>query len=315
MAQHLDNAPRWKTALTKAQPRFEEIARANRLEWAQESIFAFQLIAKSDYLQKTDPMTIRDAVINVATVGLTLNPAHKLAYLVPRDGMCCLDISYMGLLRIATDSGSVRHAAVELVYSCDHFKWKGKHALPDHEFDPFAEDRGEFRGAYITAKLADGDWLCDHMSAAEVYKIRECSKAYKDRDGRVRQNSVWVVWFEEMVKKSLVKRASKLWPKSDRMREAADILDRHEGLEDAFNSARNITPDQDDNRPAGNSGPISDEQEMELTALLEEQDSITRQGFLLKLRKFIPNNRAPESIADIPACIFHEAKQIAEEAR
>jgi recombination protein RecT len=37
----------------------------------------------------------------VAAIGITLNPASKLAYLVPRDGMVCLDISYMGLLHRA----------------------------------------------------------------------------------------------------------------------------------------------------------------------------------------------------------------------
>ena len=54
---------------------------------------------------------------------------------------------------------------------------------------------------------------------------------------------------------------------------------------------------------------------MELTALLEQHDGITRNGFLLKLRRLMPDSRPPASIADIPACIFKEAKQIAEEAR
>lgn len=236
---------KWEHALTKAQPRFEKIAESTRMEWAQESMFAYQIIAGNDYMQKCDPNTIRNAIINVASVGLTLNPAHKLAYLIPRDGMCCLDISYMGMLRIATDSGSVRHAAAELVYSNDKFVWRGKNTLPDHAFDPFSDDRGTFRGAYITAKLSDGDWMCDHMSASEVYKIRDLSKSYKDKNGNVRQNSVWVTWFEEMVKKTIIKRAAKTWPKSDRLHEASNILNQHEGMQEAFANARNVTPQRE----------------------------------------------------------------------
>ena len=107
------------------------------------------------------------------------------------------------------------------------------------------------------------------MDASEVYKIRECSKAYKDKKGNVRANSVWVVWFEEMVKKSLVKRASKMWPKSDRLREAADILNRHEGLEDAFNNARNVTP-AETRRAALADQTLNDHQQNQVQAAIEE---------------------------------------------
>lgn len=240
---------KWQNAVEKARPRFEKISEQTQMSWAQESVFASQLIRHNDMLKRCDPETIRDSIINVATVGLTLNPAHKLAYLVPRDGRCCLDISYIGMLRIATDTGSVRHAAVELVYSNDKIEWRGKHELPKHTFDPFSDDRGEFRGAYVMAKLSDGDWLCDHMAASEIYKIRDLSKAYKDKQGNVRQNSVWVKWFEEMVKKTIIKRASKTWPKSDRLRAAADIVDQHEGFDEAFNAAKNVTPSEPQELP------------------------------------------------------------------
>ena len=61
--------------------------------WAKESQFAIQYFQKNDYLAKTalaNPTSAQNAIINVAAIGITLNPASKLAYLVPRDGMVAL---------------------------------------------------------------------------------------------------------------------------------------------------------------------------------------------------------------------------------
>lgn len=282
------NNQRWKQALTTAQPRFTKIAQATGAHWEQESLFAMQVLANNDYLQKTDPVSIRDSIINVATVGLTLNPAHQMAYLVPRDGKCCLDISYRGMLKIATDSGSVRHASVELVYSQDQMTWRGKHDRPVHEFNPFAkpDQRGEFVGAYIIAKLSDGDWLCDHMSADEIYKVRDCSKAYLDKQGNVKANSPWARWFAEMVKKTIIKRASKTWPQSQRLQEAAYILNQHEGIDERFNAALDVTP-----RRRDSGALLNDDQAATIEALIEEVGA-DRQALLADL--------SVESIVQIP---------------
>lgn len=51
--------------------------------WAKESQFAIQYFQKNDYLAKTalaNPTSAQNAIINVAAIGITLNPASKLAY-------------------------------------------------------------------------------------------------------------------------------------------------------------------------------------------------------------------------------------------
>src|SRR6185312_12653898 len=109
----------WQLAVQEAKEKFELIAANNGglVDYAQESYFALQFLEKSDYLQKANLQSIVNAVVNVATVGLTLNPAMKLSYLVPRKPtkdspvMACLDISYIGLVKLATDSGSVAQVA------------------------------------------------------------------------------------------------------------------------------------------------------------------------------------------------------------
>ena len=58
------------------------------VSWVKESQFACQLLRANDFLTKTaerNPNSLRDAIINVAAIGISLNPAEKRAYLVPLD--------------------------------------------------------------------------------------------------------------------------------------------------------------------------------------------------------------------------------------
>lgn len=219
------STPQWQIAVSNAQDKFTEIARATGdiVTYQKEAIYAMQAIKKSDYLQKCHPGSIRDAVINVASVGLSLNPATGLAYLVPRDGAACLDISYRGLLKIATDSGSVAWAKAELVYKNDTFVHNGQGKMPTHKFDPFGE-RGALDGVYCVCKTADGDYLTEIMAIDEVENVRNTSKAPN--------SPAWKNWYGEMAKKSVIKRASKTWPRSERVAAAVGVLNEHEGLAD-----------------------------------------------------------------------------------
>lgn len=215
----------WGLAIADIQPLFESIAATdgNLVTYQREALFAMQIFDKSDYLQKCSPQSIRSAVTNVASVGLTLNPAMKLAYLVPRKGVACLDISYIGLVKIATDSGGVLAVSAIPVRANDQFSYNGPFAMPDHKFNPFDNEaaRGEIVGVYTAAKLASGILQVDTLSREEINKIRAVSMA---------KSGPWVEWFEEMVKKSGIKRASKMWPRTERMSAAEAILNEHEGM-------------------------------------------------------------------------------------
>ncbi|STS93447.1 RecT protein [Klebsiella grimontii] len=62
---------------------------------------------------------------------MSLNPAQKLAYLVPRKGAICLDISYMGLMHIAQQSGAIKWCQSAIVRKNDQFHREG---LDKHRF-------------------------------------------------------------------------------------------------------------------------------------------------------------------------------------
>jgi recombinational DNA repair protein RecT len=52
------------------------------------------------------------------------------------------------------------------------------------------------------------------------------------------------MWWSEMARKTVVKRASKYWPKADRVSTAANVINEHEGLTDDFNE-KDVTPTQE----------------------------------------------------------------------
>lgn len=70
----------WQSAIQSARERFEK--NANLVSYDKESIFAMQAILKTDFAMKianTNPASVRLAMINVASTGLTLNPANGYA--------------------------------------------------------------------------------------------------------------------------------------------------------------------------------------------------------------------------------------------
>lgn len=212
----------------------------NNLNFEVEAGFAVQQMESNDYLLSIaigNRQSVINAVTNVAAIGISLNPARKQAYLVPRDKKVCLDISYIGLTDLATQSGSIVWAKSELVYAQDNFQMGEPGTMPKHQFNPFSKDRGEVIGAYVVAKTPGGEYLCDAMSIDEINAIRDRSsawKAYKSKGA----SCPWVTDPGEMAKKTVIKRASKMWPKNDRLNMAIQHLnvELDEGIEFASKS-------------------------------------------------------------------------------
>lgn len=205
------------------EPLFVGAVTDQSVTWAKESQFAIQYFQRNDYLAKTalsNPTSAQNAIINVAAIGITLNPASKLAYLVPRDGMVCLDISYMGLLHLAQSTGSIKWGQCKLVYSNDTYESNGLDTAPTHKYNAFG-DRGAVVGGYCTVKTADGDYLTEEMSLSEIKATEATSKA---------KNGPWKNFWEEMARKTIVKRASKYWPRAERLDNAIHVINEDEGI-------------------------------------------------------------------------------------
>lgn len=201
------------------------------INFRKEAEFAIQVIGNNSFalgIATSNPQSVRDAVTNIAAIGISLNPAKKQAYLVPRDGKICLDLSYMGLIEMAVASGSIRWAKAEIVRKEDRFQLNGFDRPPHHDYSPFSKDRGEIVGVYVVAKTADGDYLTDTMTIDEVYAIRNRGAAWKKS-----QSGPWKTDEGEMIKKTIIKRAYKTWPRTDRLDNAVHYLntDGGEGID------------------------------------------------------------------------------------
>lgn len=178
-----------------------------------EAGFAIQILSANDYLMgiaTKNNDSLLYAMANVAACGLSLNPAKKEAYLVPRKGKICFDPSYMGLCKLSTDTGSVVWVQARIVKENDEFTLHDVGSAPHHKVDPFS-DRGEIVGVYCVAKIHDGSYLTGTMSIDEVHKIRDRSEAYKSNP----KKTPWFTDHEEMIKKTIVKRDKKMWPVSN----------------------------------------------------------------------------------------------------
>jgi recombination protein RecT len=193
---------------------FKKLADAHgAVEWEKEASFAVQALKNNNYLcgiAYSNPDSLKMAVVNVAAIGLTLNPVRALAYLVPRDGRVSLDVSYRGYIQLAIDSGAIEWAKAEVVCEKDEFEYNGMGREPSHRFHPFSE-RGNPVGAYCVVKTKTGDYLVEMMSIEDIFNIRDRSKSYQAYKKKG-VSCPWVTDESEMIRKTVIRRAYKSWP-------------------------------------------------------------------------------------------------------
>ncbi|WNP33623.1 RecT family recombinase [Enterobacter kobei] len=230
------------------EPLFVGAASDQSVTWAKESQFALQIFQNNEYLAKVafqNQTSAQNAIINVAAIGISLNPAQKLAYLVPRKGAICLDISYMGLMHIAQQSGAIKWCQSAIVRKNDQFHREGLDKPPVHIYNDFdtAEQRGDIVGAYVVVKTDDGDYLTHTMRIDAIYAIRDRSEAWKKYKQDSSKKCPWVTDEEQMILKTVVKQAAKYWPRRERLDAAIDHVNT-EGQE-GINFASERQPERD----------------------------------------------------------------------
>ncbi|MDB5822223.1 MAG: hypothetical protein JWR21_927 [Herminiimonas sp.] len=219
---------------------FSNVLADRSLSFEREAGFAIQQLSRNEYTLKiasSNRESVMNAVKNIAAIGISLNPAKKQAYLVPRDSAICLDISYLGLLDLAIASGSIMWGQAELVHDGDGFTLNGFDKPPTHERNPFAKDRGDIIGVYVVVKTRDGDYLTTTMQIDEVNAIRDRSEGWKAYVAKKIKSTPWATDAGEMIKKTVIKRAYKLWPKTDRLDQAIHFLNTEGGEGLGFSAA------------------------------------------------------------------------------
>ncbi len=198
---------------------------ALRLDFNREVGFAKDLVLRgnsSEKLRKANPATLVATIRNIASVGLTLNPIKQHCTIVPRWNFDSGEFEahympmYRGLVHLGTQAG-VQDIVVEVVYSADEFTVERTDKGDEYRHKiAFAVERetdgNKFQGVYVAARMpGSGKMKVEWIPSKDIYKMRANSDSYKDKEGKIRENSPWVVWFDEQAKKSALKRASKRW--------------------------------------------------------------------------------------------------------
>lgn len=163
------------------------------------------------------------AVLQCAQLGLEPGSALGHCYLLPfgngksRDGRpnCQLIIGYRGMIDLARRSGQIVSINAYCVHEADEFEYElGLHPDIHHRPSPLAE-RGPVTYVYAVAVLKGGGVQFEVMSRAEIEAVRVQSKAGK--------SGPWVTHWEEMARKTVVRKLFKYLPVSIEAVRAVEI--------------------------------------------------------------------------------------------
>lgn len=111
-----------------------------------------------------------------------------------------------GILKLIRNSGELASLDAQIVYRNDKFTYRpGIDSVPQHEPDWFG-DRGELIGVYAVARMKDGAAYVEIMNKQQVDAVRKVSRS----SGA----GPWVQWYDEMARKTVIRRLSKRLPMS-----------------------------------------------------------------------------------------------------
>ena len=190
-------------------------------------------------LQECNPQSFLGAMMTAAQLGVEPNTPLGQAYLIPfrnnKKGTmeCQFQLGYKGLIDLAYRSGEVSIIQAQTVYENDEFQYElGLDPVLKHI--PATSDRGEPIAFYAIFKTKDGGYGFEVMSVDDVRQhAKRFSKSYS--------SGPWQTNFEEMAKKTVLKRVLKYAPlKSDFVR----AISQDETIKTSIDTDMSFVPDE-----------------------------------------------------------------------
>jgi recombination protein RecT len=125
-----------------------------------------------------------------------------------------------GILKKVRNSGTLLSISANVVYENDKFTYRlGDEERIEHE--PALEDAGKPKLVYAIARTKDGGIYREVMTLSQVEKVRNVSRA--------KNAGPWRDWWDEMAKKTVLRRLSKRLPTSA---DLDDLIRRDDDLYD-----------------------------------------------------------------------------------
>ncbi|MDN7965594.1 recombinase RecT [Burkholderia multivorans] len=238
--------------------------------------------------------SLMGAVVQCSQLGLEPNTPLGHAYLIPFEKKkkvggewvtekveTQIVIGYKGLIDLARRSGQVVSIAAHAVYEHDHFDYAfGLDEKLEHK--PAMSARGRVIAFYAVAKLVGGGHAFEVMSAEQVNEIRDASQNYKF--ARDKEKTVWGQHYEEMGRKTVLRRLFKYLPVSIELASAAALDDvgasgRSQALDTVLDGDY-ITPTDDEPDDDGEIDPpsgLTDQRQQQRDMTLLSYDDLLSQ--------------------------------------
>lgn len=195
-----------------------------------------------------EPKSIVRCALEAASLGLIPNRIVGHFYLVPFNDtqrgvkVCTSIIGYRGLIDLARRSGNISTFDVYVVHEKDDFTYRlGDDAKIEHvPYQPKAKnekeaDPGHMIAVYAIVRLRDGGVQRLVMTTREVDMVR--AKALS------KNSPAWTGHYEEMAKKTVVRRIAKLLPISV---EALHLIEKDRVRDEGTEAERQQAPPEDE---------------------------------------------------------------------
>lgn len=217
-----------RSALEKSLPNIREIA-AKHLTPERLIKVVLGAASRTPAILECSPLSIVKAVLQAAELGLEPGSSLGEFWLVPfynsKTGQKEAQgiPGYRGLIALARRSGEIANISASAVYAGDHFEVElGLEPKLIHRpnYDQDRENPSDLRFVYAVARFKDGSYQFEVLSRKQIDALRRRSKA---ADG-----GPWVSDYEEMAKKTAIRRLSKYLPLSVEMARALDLQARAE---------------------------------------------------------------------------------------
>lgn len=164
--------------------------------------------SRTPELLDCDPRSVVLATAQAAALGLEPNTPLGLSYLVPFKKQAQFIPGYRGLIRLAIQSGEVQSIQARTVHERDICEIEyGTNQRLVHTPYMGSDGAGDAIAFYAVAELKNGSKLFEFMTRAEIDALRRRSKASND--------GPWVTDYDEMAKKTVIRRLCKTLPLSE----------------------------------------------------------------------------------------------------
>lgn len=203
-----------------------EIARClpKHLTTERMTRIAMTELRKTPKLQECEPMSFIAAIMQASQLGLepgVLGSCYLIPFYNNKKGIteCTFMPGYRGFLDLARRSGQIVSLVSRSVFENDVFEYEfGLKENIVHK--PAMDDRGDLKAVYAVALLKDGGHQFEVMSKRDVDKIRDGSKS--------KDSGPWVTHYEEMAKKTVLRKLFKWLPCSVEMQKAVSLDEQQE---------------------------------------------------------------------------------------